>query len=183
MRSLQGIENHVLEAIRQATDGRQFTRLAGLSSLAAEMEARRNDWNSRFLSLMESSEGDSGPANHSVRARPTPALRGESHTGRRIRGFELFGRHVPVKTYKALLLGVSNQLRRKDRDAFDRVALALRGRKRVYFSRDVGELKFGEELGRGLFVETNLNANLIVSICNDLVEGLGLPPNALKLVN
>jgi negative regulator of replication initiation len=98
----------------------------------------------------------------------------EDYSGHRVTGYRLDGREVPCRYFKDVLVTLSNELRGSDRTAFDRVALGLRGKKRSYFSKTPDDLKFPLQLtGHGLFVETNLNANLIVDICRDLIQGLG----------
>jgi negative regulator of replication initiation len=99
----------------------------------------------------------------------------KDYTGRSVRGYRLNGSYSPCYSFKDVLIKLSNQLRREDQATFDKAALMLpRGTKRAYFARNRAELKFGEELvGGGLFVETNLNANLIVRICRALLRELG----------
>ncbi len=99
----------------------------------------------------------------------------EDFTGHRITGYRLHGRKVLCRTFKELLVNLSNELRSSDHAAFDKVALRLHGTKRSYFSKNPNDLKFPLQLtGHGMFVETNLNANLIAGICRDLIKGLGI---------
>jgi negative regulator of replication initiation len=99
----------------------------------------------------------------------------KDYSGHRIRGYRLAGRYVACQFFKDLLVNLSNELRGSNQTSFDKVALALRGRKRSYFSKNPDDLKFPCELtGKDhLFVETNLNANLIVEICRSLIQGMG----------
>jgi len=98
----------------------------------------------------------------------------KDYTNRSVSGYHLDGKYVSCRFFKDVLVSLSNQLRGHDQAAFDQVALKLRGRKRVYFSRNAADLKFPQQLtGHGMFVETNLNANLIVGICLALVRLLG----------
>jgi negative regulator of replication initiation len=99
-----------------------------------------------------------------------------------VRGYQFDGRHTPSRSFKEVLMRLCNELRRIHREKFDKVAVELRGKKRVYFSRNSRDLKFAEELlGGGLFAETNLNANLMVGICRKLVEKLGYDPNSFQI--
>lgn len=99
-----------------------------------------------------------------------------------VRGYTLEGDHVAARSFKDVLLSVMNRLRGKHGHEFDRVASTLRGRKRVYFSENERELKYPHSLtGDGLFVETNLNANLIVGICRALLEKLGHDTNTFQI--
>jgi hypothetical protein len=96
-----------------------------------------------------------------------------NYTGRSIHGYRLDGTSVVVRTYKDLLISLSNGLRKKHASRFDQYALQLGGRKRRYFSRNQQDLKYAHEIDGGLFVETNLNANLIVNnICIPLLRQL-----------
>jgi hypothetical protein len=61
--------------------------------------------------------------------------------------------------------------------------LSFGGRKRRYFSQRASDLKYAHELeSGGLYVETNLNANLIVGICFDMVRELGYDETRLKIL-
>jgi negative regulator of replication initiation len=99
-----------------------------------------------------------------------------------VTGYTLEGRHFAARSFKDVLLSVMNGLRGKHGHEFDRIATTLRGRKRVYFSHNERELKYPHPLaGDGLFVETNLNANLIVGICRTLLEKLGHDTSTLQI--
>lgn len=104
---------------------------------------------------------------------PSPLDAPGNYTGRPIRGYKLSGVPISVRTYKDLLISLSNTLRKKHPN-FDQCAIQLGGRKRRYFSRRQQDLKYAHELdGGGLFLETNLNANLIVNnICIPLLRQL-----------
>ena len=52
--------------------------------------------------------------------------------------------------------------------------MGLRGKKRAYFSFDPKDLRHPLRVkDSNLFIETNLNANLIAAICISLVKALG----------
>ena len=60
--------------------------------------------------------------------------------------------------------------------------LELRGRRRPYFSRDGSELRAPLLLDfSGIFVESNLSANQIVKLSNDISKLLGFPEEALDI--
>lgn len=165
------LERTVWKQIQQATEKRQTARLAYLGALADEMETKKKDWIARLDKPAESTN-DRFPI-------PSP---GADYTGRPIRAFDFAGINVSVNTYKELLLRLANLLRQKHGEAFDRRVLSLGGRKRRYFAADPKELKYAHELeGGGLFAETNLNANLIVKICYDMVRELGYEPATFNL--
>ena len=99
-----------------------------------------------------------------------------------VRGYQLKGRHYQARSFKEVLVGVCNQLVSNHNSRFANVALSLHGRKRVYFSRNPKDLKFPQELANSdVFVETNLNANLIVGICQTLLLALDLEFDTLKI--
>jgi negative regulator of replication initiation len=146
-----------------------------LQEKATPFEDSPNDVLRRELGLEKaigSPETNPEPDN-SERQRVRPPDRDYSHQS--VRGYRLEGGYVPCRSFKEVLVGLSNQLRARDQASFDRVALGLHGTKRVYFSQDPAKLKFPQPLtGHGLFVETNLNANLIVGICFALLRELGV---------
>ena len=52
--------------------------------------------------------------------------------------------------------------------------LLLKGRKRPYFTKNANELRLPEKIrGTDIFVETNLSANSIVSLCEDVLSLFG----------
>jgi negative regulator of replication initiation len=96
------------------------------------------------------------------------------YTHHSVRGYQLEGRRLPARSFKDILVGLSEHLLEKHGSAFEKVALSFRGKKRSYFSRTPDDLRFPQQLsGSGLFVETNLNASLIIGICRALLEKLG----------
>ena len=114
--------------------------------------------------------------------RPSRLSTDRDYSHQLVRGYQIDGVSFSAHSFKDVLVGLSNHLRRKHGSDFDKVALSLRGRKRKYFSRSAGDLKFPEPLaGGGLFVETNLNANLLIGICIWLLQGLGYDPNQFRV--
>jgi negative regulator of replication initiation len=100
----------------------------------------------------------------------------------RVRGYSFGSKKVKCHSFKEILLSFCNDLRLAEPTMFDRAALLLRGKRRPYFSRTGDGLRLPEALiGRDLFVETNLNANLIVGICRAILEKLGRNPDQLVL--
>jgi hypothetical protein len=72
------------------------------------------------------------------------------------------------------LLHLCEELRAAQPGQFDKVAQDLRGTKRAYFSSKANDLRNPELLkGGGLWVETNLNANILVGVCRALLRKLG----------
>ena len=150
-----------------------------LQGKAKPFEDTPNDVLRRELGL-EGRKGPKTPEGANGEREAFRADRDYSHLS--VRGYRFDGKHVPCHTFKEVLLSVCNHLRLVDAASFDRAALQLRGRKRPYFSRTGSELRLPEQLvGHGLFVETNLNANLIVGICRAVLEKLGRRGDELVL--
>lgn len=96
------------------------------------------------------------------------------YTYHRVTAYTLDGKHFQAQTFRDVLMGISNHLRREHLSVFDDVALSLRGKKRPYFSLDPKDLRYPARVpDSNLFAETNLNANLIASVCATLVKALG----------
>lgn len=93
----------------------------------------------------------------------------QGFTGKRPSSFVYQGEEHRVSTWAEVLLGVCNLAFRQQGSNFTRV-LDLRGRKRPYFSRDGGELRQPRLLDAGFYVESNLSANSIASLCRDVTR-------------
>jgi negative regulator of replication initiation len=109
---------------------------------------------------------------------------GMDYSGMRISGYRWEGGSRTVRTFRDLLITLADDLEQRHGSDFQRAALDLKGRKRTYFSRSDAGLKLPVELkGRSIWIETNLNANLIVGICKVLLKKLGHDPNALVILD
>jgi negative regulator of replication initiation len=101
----------------------------------------------------------------------------QDYTHRRTSGFSLLANRQDARSFHDVLIGFARELRKVHGKAFEQAAAGLHGTKRAYFSRNAGDLKKPEDIGGGLYVETNLNANIIVGICRALLKVLGHDPN------
>jgi negative regulator of replication initiation len=152
---------------------------AFLKTKAKPFEDTPNDVLRRELGLNGSPEHEVVAENSvitRVNTRSDESLipRDADYTHQRVNGYSLDGKHYDARSFKDVLIGISTQLRRQHVDAFDKAALGLHGKKRVYFSAEPKHLRYPHRLAdSNIFVETNLNANLIVGICRALLEGLG----------
>jgi hypothetical protein len=152
--------------------------VANLNRMALEIAEIKDRIRGLATKLGGSASANGGPPQgpsasaYRVSAGPVEVLR--NYTGKPIRGYRLNSASVLVRTYRDLLISLSNSLRKKHGAKFDERALQLGGRKRRYFSHGQQDLKYAQELdGGGLFAETNLNANLIVNnICIPLLQQL-----------
>ena len=78
-----------------------------------------------------------------------------------------------------MLIEICNIMAKTHRDEFNKV-LNLKGRVRTYFSLDSNDLKSPKKIdGTGIFVETNLNSNNIVSISKKVIKLFGYDENNL----
>lgn len=76
---------------------------------------------------------------------------------------------------------VSEMLYKTYGSEFNR-ALAMRGRKRTYFSRDFRTMTSPVEIpGSGIYVETNLSANNTLDRCVDLMALFGYSRDDLQV--
>jgi hypothetical protein len=178
MKNIGLIQSVVWEKIREATRDGDSASLPMLGKIAEEMDRKHDEWQRLVDSLAKpgpenGSAGSPAPPSNSPPSAPTRARVPEDYSGRSIRGFEIAGKAVAVGSYKELLLALIKILQERDLDRFEAVAPQVRGRG-PYFSERPDELRLPTRLSRGkFFVETNLNANLIVAICRRLAEVFG----------
>jgi hypothetical protein len=176
MNDLGQLQTLVWTKIKEATRDGDSTSLRLLGKIADEMDRKHNEWHGMLVKGPTSDGATSVPvssADAPVEGHNGASSQLEDFSGRSIRGFELAAHKVSVGSYKELLLGIIKILQEQDLDRFEAVAPQIRGRG-PYFSERADELRIHQKLTRGkLFVETNLNANLIVTICRRLVEAFG----------
>jgi predicted type IV restriction endonuclease len=95
------------------------------------------------------------------------------YTWKSIVGFTLDGKRYKSSSWKNLLLSICEIVSAEHKTDFSRV-LSLKGRKRPYFSRNQNELRASERVqGTDISVETNLSANSIVNLCQDVLSMFG----------
>jgi hypothetical protein len=122
-------------------------------------------------------------ANRSPRPSPKRAGDGVSKgfIGRGISGFTFRGESFTVNSWIDMLLALCGSLLRANNHDFERV-LELEGRKRPYFSKNPNVLRAPRKIdGTDLFVESNLSANSIVRLSQDLVALFGSPESSLVI--
>jgi hypothetical protein len=184
MLTIDEIEKAVWNKMQQAIAQRDAQAVAALNGMALEAAEIKERVRSLATKLGGPNLSNGVPPQGRVGAPTSAAPSGVSarnlvdvpgnYTGRPIRSYRLNGVSTIVRTYKDLLIDLSNTLRTKHGARFDQCALQLGGRKRRYFSHSQQDLKYAHEVdGGGLFAETNLNANLIVNnICIPLLRQL-----------
>lgn len=146
-----------------------------LQSKAKPFEDTPNDVLRRELGLEVATRWSEKQTTNTRGNTTTPLLSpNRDYTHETVNEYELDEETHPARSYKDVLIGVSSQLRRQHLEVFDQVALGLRGKKRAYFSFDHKDLRHPFRVkDSNLFMETNLNANLIAAICVSLVKALG----------
>lgn len=94
----------------------------------------------------------------------------------------IFRERYPVSKFKDILMGLCHRLYQVHGTDFDQV-LQLRGpRGATYFSRNLGSMRSPQEIpGSGIYAETNLNANDIMTRCGELLELFGYSPDQLQV--
>jgi len=105
----------------------------------------------------------------------------ESYTGKSIVVFTFKGTRYPVRSWKDMLIKITNLMLSVHREQFDKV-LNLVGRKRPYFTRNPNELRSPERVNNtGIYVETNLSANSIVRLSKSIIELFGYRGDDLSI--
>ena len=99
--------------------------------------------------------------------RPSP------YTGKTIIGFTFLGMHHEVRSWNEFLTSLVRIIYETHPDEFRKV-LSLRGRKRVYFSRDANQLHEPKKVaGSGLYVETHWSADSTVRFAFRIISIFG----------
>lgn len=99
-----------------------------------------------------------------------------SCTGKKPQWFELAEKKhiVNTKTWKEMLLLFCNEVYSENKNNFGIVLLQIQGRRRPYFSKYASKLENGCMIaGSHFYVETNLSANNVKSLCDVLVKLFG----------
>ncbi|MFZ0887898.1 MAG: hypothetical protein WA005_05545 [Candidatus Binataceae bacterium] len=181
MKSIDKFRDEVWKEVESATAAKDeegaAERASFFSAIARELDQKVKELVARVEARLNGnraapdSHGNGGSAPDSQRIR-TGTLKGQDYTGKRLKAYVLNGHPTEVPLWKEALISLSNQLRKKHGKDFDETVVKFGGRKRRYFSFSRKDLKYAHELGGGLFVETNLNTNLLVKICFDMVAEL-----------
>jgi hypothetical protein len=104
-----------------------------------------------------------------------------SYINKRIRSAQLLGNNYHPRTWKELLVLVSEEMYRRHSAEFSR-CLSLRGSRMSYFSQQPNELSQPMQIaGSDFFVETKLNSNAIVRRSRELMGLFGYEENDLQV--
>ena len=105
----------------------------------------------------------------------------ENYTGKSIEAFTFKGVRYSVRSWKEMLIKITNLMLSAHREQFDRV-LNLKGRKRPYFTRNPNELRSPERIdSTEIYVETNLSANSIVKLSKSIIMLFGYRENDISI--
>lgn len=103
------------------------------------------------------------------------------YTGKNPFSFWFKNNKFDVKSWKDILIKLSTFLCSNNYSNFEK-SLKLTGRRRPYYSKNPNELRSPYKIDKSdIFVETNLSANNIIKICNDLINILGHSENDFKI--
>ena len=165
----------LIELIGETTE-----KLSGFRPEADNVEHFLAKYTDRFLI----SEVEPTPRRHGGTSQPrlttSPTVKG-GYLGKSIVGFTFFGTRHKIKTWKELLVTLSEILYRTHKADFQKT-LSMRGTKRVYFSKDPNIMKLPAQVNNSQFyVETHFSANFIVKICLDLLALFGYSEQDLSV--
>jgi hypothetical protein len=111
---------------------------------------------------------------------PTSCTEG-SYRNNRIISFQLLGSIYRARTWKELLVLVSEEMYRRHSTEFSR-CLSLRGSRMIYFSQKPSELSRPMRIaGSNFFVETKLNSNSIIKRSRELMGLFGYKEHDLRV--
>ena len=142
----------------------------------------------KFIAAIQNSQiGKPKPLPHPMqpvpvppKLKPTPYPVG-SYINKRIRSVQLFGKTYHPRTWKELIVLVSEEVYRRHNAEFSR-CLSLRGSKMSYFSQRPNEMSQPVQIaGSTFFVETKLNSNSIVKRSLELMGLFGYKEEDLQV--
>jgi len=101
----------------------------------------------------------------------------ESYTGKSVVAFTFMGTRYPVRSWREMLIKMTELILSNHREQFDRV-LNLKGRKRPYFSRDPNELRKPKRIDdTDIYVETDRSTKGIVRLSKKIIALFGYEEN------
>lgn len=103
------------------------------------------------------------------------------YTGKKINSFYLKDKKYEAQYWINLLIKISELMLELDKENFNKV-LRLKGRKRPYFTKNPDELRVPYKIkGTNIHMETNLDANSIVSLSKDIITLFNFNKDDLKI--
>ncbi|GAG61703.1 unnamed protein product [marine sediment metagenome] len=121
------------------------------------------------------------PESEVGRKTKTRAKKGGNYTGKKPESIKLQDKPYEVNSWREVLGTVAEQIY-EDRKDFT-PALKIKGGKRVYFSKNAGDLRTPKKVkGTPYFFEGNINANLTMRIVDQLLEIFGYDKSDLEII-
>jgi len=103
------------------------------------------------------------------------------YTGKSIVVFTFKGTRYPVRSWKEMLIKITNLMLSAHKEQFYKV-LNLKGWKRPYFTRNPNELRVPERINNTeVYVETHLSANSIVKLSKSIISLFGYKEDDLSI--
>jgi len=170
-------DDRLLELLIETTE-----KLSGFRPEIEDVEKFIINMQSLPIAKPETSSPSRIPLTSSV-FRKKPAIYPEgSYINKRIGSFKLFGNTHHPRTWKELLVLVSEEMYRRHSAEFSR-CLSLRGSRMSYFSQQPNELSQPMQIaGSPFFVETKLNSNSIVKRSRELMGLFGYSESDLHVL-
>jgi hypothetical protein len=107
----------------------------------------------------------------------------EDYTGRSLKAYMFKGTPCKVSKWRELLKKLCKNICEDKPEEFEKV-LKLKGRTRQYFSYNPENLRKPSKTDinkTGIYHETNLSANRVVKICNDIIDLFDYPQKTFKI--
>lgn len=103
-------------------------------------------------------------------------------TGKSPNCIEIESNKITVSFWKDIYIKVCEYLIDRDKEKFIKVAMDIRGKKRLYFARESSTMKAPYYLSEvDLYLEINLNANSIMGIVKKLLIGYEINESEVKI--
>ncbi|MEO0050242.1 MAG: hypothetical protein ABIK42_03785, partial [candidate division WOR-3 bacterium] len=103
------------------------------------------------------------------------------YTGMKPELIKFRGREYRVTTWREILCKIAEEIHKDKKDFTP--ALKIKGRKRIYFSENRGDLIAPQEIkGSPYFCEGNLSANSIVTLVTKLLKVFGYNQQDLQII-
>ncbi|MBW1998554.1 MAG: restriction endonuclease subunit R [Deltaproteobacteria bacterium] len=121
------------------------------------------------------------PTRPGTKKEPAKTPRIPDYNNKAITSFTFMGNKYDTKSWKDLLIKLSEILARKHKEDFEMV-LTLSGRNRDYFSVNPYELLNSEKIkGTDIYVDVDLNAVGVVALCHRMLELFGYKEKELAI--
>ncbi|MGC8776033.1 MAG: type I restriction endonuclease [Minisyncoccia bacterium] len=98
----------------------------------------------------------------------------DDYTGKQPISFVINNKKIKIRHWINMLIEICNFLYTNYQSNFEQKVYQIKGKRRSYFSKDKNQLKYPIEIKKsGIYVESNLSANMIVKLSKKLVMLFG----------